>query len=522
MKIIWLIFISFISMSIFGFGQIYTLKNNEKVKDSYIVSENDFAVIIEKNDRYSGITYDILYKGSRISGYKDCGIIKILPNGTLVATMLKPSVAKDVWVLIYGDIEQEFDSIEKIIFSNDGNIVVAFARVSNNGIILVNGIASVEYSELFDVSVEGERYSFSYKRGDEYYINIDGVEKLANGKANKITFSKDGSKLVYVINEEEYSVIVDGDNISEPYKSVDAIAISDNNMLAYAAQLMPSTNVNNTNESATNEGINITNVITNNYYGDTNLSNMSVYTNEEGITVKGPSNTIALMSITNIVNNKLDIYTNYVYTNDLIKTAIFLNGRMYGEYDNITNMRFSPEDKSLLFVTLNTNDNLYRISVGGALTENYNDVYLYEYSEDGSLFAYGVKTNNTAFIILNGRRLPDSYNSINNFYFSSNNNFVYNVEVDGREYIIASDFESPSYNDIISFKFFQNSFVFTGQRLGRYYYFIHNISLPFIRELGSYDYISLLSEYSDSPMAIVADNGKVYIIKDGVILKNNE
>lgn len=79
--------IYFILISNLLFPQIYTLQNNETLKNAHILNDTNYAIIIEKNNA-NNKTYDILYKNSRLEGYKDSGIIKVLPNGTLVATML--------------------------------------------------------------------------------------------------------------------------------------------------------------------------------------------------------------------------------------------------------------------------------------------------------------------------------------------------------------------------------------------------------------------------------------------------
>ena len=85
-----------------------------------------------------------------------------------------------------------------------------------------------------------------------------------------------------------------------------------NNSIAYAVKAMPAMDTNSTNMISSNDSISntfITNDMTNEIITNTttitnyNLSNISVYTNEEGITVKGQSNTIALMVVTNVITN---------------------------------------------------------------------------------------------------------------------------------------------------------------------------------------------------------------------------
>lgn len=532
MKRLYIVSILFLLLYTRAFTQIYTLQNNEKLNNSYISSETNYALIIEKNSVNEGKTFDIIYKNSRLTGYKDAGIIKILPNGTLTATMLKTSLGKDMWVLIYGNTEQEFDSIERTIFSGNNSII--FARLMNYGIAVINGEAKVQYSELFDSVINDNSYAFSYSRDGLYYININGEEKQISSKADRLKFSNDGTNIVYVIENEGNAIIFTGTSDSENFRLVDDLASFNNNSIAYAVKMMPQIDTNNqTNTNSLTNNLEITNDIVTNTSTITNynLSNISVYTNEEGITVKGQSNTIALMTVTNVITNiryneipslpPASDTSNAIITNEFIMTSVIANGRNYGEFNLVTNMSFSPNGKTLVFINVNTN-NTMQLYVGGNMTTNYDIIHNYKYSDDSSILAYGAQTNGVSFIILNGRRLLNNYDSINDIYFSTNNNLVYNASRNEREYIIGNDFESPSYNNITSFKFLGDSFAFTGERLGKYYYFILNKNASLRREFGGYDYVSPLDDANENAVSIVSDGKNVFIIKDGIIMNDNQ
>lgn len=540
MKRLYIISIIFLSLYVRAFSQIYTLQNGEKLTNSYILSETNYAIVLEKNTANEGRTYDILYKNTRLTGYKDAGIIRILPNGTLVATMLKTSLAKDMWVIIYGNIEQEFDSIEREIFSSNNSII--FARLMDYGVAVINGEAKVQYSELFDSVINDNNYAFSYSRDGQYFVNINGEEKQVIAKVNKLKFSSDGKNIVYVIDAEENAVIFNGVNDSESFKLVDDLASYNDNSMAYAVKIIPNmmdtNNMTNTNMISTNNITNntdntneiqtdvVTNVSTITNY---NLSNISIYTNEEGITVKGQSNTIALMMVTNVITNirynelpslpPAADATNIIASNEFIMTSVIANARNYGEFNMVTNMSFSPNGKTLVFINVNTN-NTMQLYVGGNMTTNYDVIHNYKYSDDSKLLVYGAQTNGVSFVVLNGRRLPRNYEKINDFYFSTNNSLIYNATKNNREFIIGDDFESPSYNRITSFKFLGESFAFTAERLGKYYYFILNKNASLRKELGGYDYISSMDNNQESAISIVSDSKNIYIIKDGVIMTN--
>lgn len=524
-------FVWFILLNISAFSQIYTLQRGERVKDGYILNETNYAFILEKNDLNNQKTFDIIHNGRRLVGYKEAGIIRILPNNTLIATMLKSSTGKDMRALIYGDNEMEFDSIERAVFSGNNSII--FARLTDYGIAVINGEPRTEYSELFGSIINDNQYAFSYLRDGEYFININGEEKSINGRADRMKYSADGKGLIYIIAEEENFIISAND--TEKFISVDDFASFNLENLAYAVKLTPEIESIETNElineffmeeieeSDANSIISdITNasIITNienitNY----NLSNISVYTNEEGITVKGEANTIALMTITNIITNINESMTKPNITNETIASSLILNGRNLGEYDFITNMSFSPNGETLIFINVDANEksSLY---AGGNPTEYYDTIHAYKYSDDSSSFAYAARTNGISFIILNGRRLNKDFDNINRLYFDTNNNLIYSALKEDREYIIANDFESPSYNKITSFKFIGDSFAFTGERLGKYYYFIADKENAIRREFGGYDFVSDMNEETDSAISIVADEKNIFIIKNGNIINN--
>lgn len=513
---IFILFISFILINVSAFPQIYTLQRGERVKDGYILDENNYAVILEKSDLNNQKTFDILYKDARLTGYKDAGIIRILPNNTLIATMLKSSTGKDMWTLIYGDNEMEFDSIERSIFSGNNSII--FVRLTDYGIAIINGERQTEYSELFGSIINDNNFAFSYLRDGEYFININGEEKQIDCKVDRMKYSADGNELIYIIEGEENWTI--SNNETEKFLKVDDFVYFDANTHAYAVKLMPEIDmIIETNYFITNESDSIiTNTSTITNY---NLSNISVYTNEEGITVKGQSNTIALLTITNIITNFMseqidELSTNFI-TNENIMTSLILNGRNFGEYDLITNMSFSPDGKTLVFIDIDTNENL-SFHVGGETITNYDNILLYKYSDDSKIFSYAAQTNRISFIILNGKRLNKDFDNINEIYFSSNNNLVYNAAKDEREYIFSDDFESPAYNNITSFKFVGESFAFTGERLGKYYYFILDKENAIRREFGGYDFVSDINEESDSAISIISDGENIFIIKNGNII----
>ena len=513
---IFILFISFILINVSAFPQIYTLRRGERVRDGYILDENNYAVILEKSDLNNQKTFDILYKDSRLTNYKDAGIIRILPNNTLVATMLKSSTGKDMWTLIYGDNEMEFDSIERSLFSGNNSII--FARLTDYGIAIINGERQTEYSELFGSIINDNNFAFSYSIDGEYFININGEDKQIDGKVERMKYSTDGNELIYIIEGEENFTI--SNNETEKFLGVDDFASFDESNHAYAVKFMPEIDmIIETNDFITNANDSIiTNTSTITNY---NLSNISVYTNEEGITVKGQSNTIALITITNIITNFMpeqtnELLTNFI-TNEYTTISLILNGRNFGEYDFITNMSFSPDGKTLLFIDIDTNENL-SFHVGGETITNYDNILLYKYSDDSKNFVYAAQNDGISFIILNGKRLNKDFDNINAIYFSSNNNLVYNAVKGEREYIFADDFESPAYNNITSFKFIGESFAFTGERLGKYYYFILDKENILRREFGGYDFVSSINEESDSAISIVSDGNNIFIIKNGNII----
>ena len=213
--------------------------------------------------------------------------------------MLKSSTGKDMWTLIYGDKEMEFDSIERSDFSGNNSII--FARLNDYGIAVINGERQTEYSELFGSIIDDNDFAFSYLRDGEYFININGEETQIDGKVDRMKYSTYGDELIYIIEVEESSTLSNDD--TDIFFEVVDFASFDANNYADAVKFMPEIDTNDINNSIiTNASTTNTSMITN-----YNLSNISVYTNEEGITVKGQSDTIALMIITNIITNFISL-----------------------------------------------------------------------------------------------------------------------------------------------------------------------------------------------------------------------
>ncbi|MDA1468213.1 hypothetical protein OGZ02_04995 [Brachyspira hyodysenteriae] len=58
----------------------------------------------------------------------------------------------------------------------------------------------------------------------------------------------------------------------------------------------------------------------------------------------------------------------------------------------VTNMSFSPDGKTLVFVNINSN-NTMQLYVGGNMTTNYDMIHNYKYSDDSKILAYSAQTN---------------------------------------------------------------------------------------------------------------------------------
>ena len=114
--------------------------------------------------------------------------------------------------------------------------------------------------------------------------------------------------------------------------------------------------------------------------------------------------------ITNIVENTLNLEdtNNNIITNEFINTSILINNRNIGEFNLITNMSFSPDGQSLVFINIDTND-MMQLYVRGNMLGSYDNIYTYQYSKDSKNFAYGVSSNNISFIILNNKKINENF-----------------------------------------------------------------------------------------------------------------
>ncbi len=551
-----LILITILSYNLLN-AQIYELKPNEEIIYSYILDSKNYAFVIKKLDTQTQeIFYDILHKKNndinRMEGFRDFLGLKILTNGTITANMTIPSVAKDMYIFIYGDEKKYFDEIEKVIYSKDTTLSIVFAKNNNKGLVLINNVETdTQYDELFDAKVSNGRFAYSYVNNSTNYINIDGTITQLENEAQNITFSEDGKRLVYTENNENGVLLVEDDIKSDVYASLGNIAFSPNNMLAYSAVLInTNTNTNDNTNTQTNSITNINNINRNPQFNIENMTNNIILNNNidylqnienpetliptsnmenyEAITMLGPSNTIALVNIstnTNSVSRLLDAYNSYITNNstneNMIEekspTVVFLNGRKIYEFENIEELSFSPNSKQLLFV-ISENDE-YRLSIQGQLSEVYTSLPKYMYSPNSELFILNILEEETNFIYVN-YELYYEFESLNDIYVSDYS-LVFNINKDDRKMIVSKGFESPSYNDILNFLFSKDmkSFSFTATRAKKNYQYYLNTENPQSIESLGYDYIShvFLSEIKDENfLSLALRDNNLYLLKNAI------
>jgi len=518
----------------FSYPQVYELAFNEKIINSYILSENNYAFILEiENQDNFNIEYDIIHNQNRLTDYKDSRTLKILENGILVASMLKASVAKDMWVFIYDDTEFEFDTIDDIVFSDNNDRAMMFAKKLDVGFVIIDGkYEDYSYDTLFDYKITSSRHAYSYMRNDFYYINIDGVEMEIIGEAQKITFSDDSLRLAYVIIGEGTENIIVDEEINEMYSMVNEIVFAKNNLIAYTAKMLPppppETN-DNTNEMTTttttiiqvsSEDINLTNrpLIEN---------NNELPENYEGIAVIGPSDTIALINTNEtkpiylydilteeITNTQENIST--TNTNDFTMTSVFLEKTKFYEYENIRDLSFSPNSKTLTFI-FKENDEYY-LSRSGNTNTGYSEIITYKYSPNSKNIALGVDYDNKNDVILNTSTIY-SVEVLDEIYYSDSI-LALSIEKNGKKFIYSTDFESPAYTEIISFKFSDDgdAFALIAKRFDKYYQFSFNKKNPKREESPSYDYMSgvFVSNETINFLVLALKENKIYLLKNGL------
>lgn len=517
-----------------SYAQVYELKANEKIIKSYILSENNYTFILEiQNQENSNKEYDIIYNKNRLAKYKNYDVLKILESGVLVASMLKASVAKDMWVFIYDDTEFEFDTIETIAFSNNDDRTMMFAKKLDEGFVIIDGeYQDYNYDTLFDYKITSTRHAYSYMRDELYYINIDGVEMEIMGEAQKITFSDDSVRLAYVIMGEGTENIIVDDEINEMYSMVDEIVFANNNLIAYTAKMLPpppETN-NNTNEMATNSSTIIQVVSENKNLTNRPLieNNNELPENYEGIAVIGPFDTIALINtnetepiylydiLTEQVTNTDKNTTPTTNTNYFTMTSVFLEKTKFYEYENIRDLSFSPNSKTLTFIFKESDE--YYLSRSGNTNVGYSEIITYKYSPNSKNIALGVQYDDKNNVILNASTIY-SVELLDDIYYSENI-LALSIEKNGKKFIYSTDFESPAYTEIISFKFSDDgdAFALTAKRFDKYYQFTFNKKNPKREESPSYNYIStvFVSNETINFLALALKENKIYLLKNGL------
>ncbi|MDO9231175.1 MAG: hypothetical protein Q7U36_01690 [bacterium] len=207
----------------------------------------------------------------------------------------------DQWSVIWNGTEgKTYDFVSNPVFSADGTQIAYNAEIGGQAYVVVNNsqeISAYQKANYITFSKDGSTIAFVATKGDDNYVVISAeilnitetlkesqsfkeiaIAKDGNGNSSAIIMSDDGSKLAYVIKENDKIYVVVNGQKSQGYDDVISFSFSaDGSSFTYEAQNGNSvlTITNNQVVSSTNSG-STTNQNNSNNTSDTNTNNSNI------------------------------------------------------------------------------------------------------------------------------------------------------------------------------------------------------------------------------------------------------
>lgn len=191
----------------------------------------------ERNGKWFLVVDDVEQSAPR----DDCALITnpaFSPDGARIAYLMRSKDAK--WRVVLGDsVGKEYDGIGggSLRFSPDGRLTYA-AKRGNEWFIVLEGAEGERYEAFKSLTWSSNgRLAFVAKNGKAWFAVIDGVKGRTYEEIRDLTFSPDGKRVAYAAKRGDVWVaVVDGVEGREYREKVWAIVFSpDGNRLAFAA-----------------------------------------------------------------------------------------------------------------------------------------------------------------------------------------------------------------------------------------------------------------------------------------------
>ncbi len=499
-----------------------SLEKNESLYSAQILETNNYALVVKGLYIYNNPAksqsnhYTLYHNNDIVNTYGEIAYYKLYNNGSITSIAKKNHIMMPMWFIKNSKSTNSlmFSGIELIQESQDKSRTIAFMRRSGVGhaVDIHNGNITeiATYSILIDsvISEHGDRFAFVVQRDDGIYYLIENTASenstvtehiIGESSISSLLFSQDGNRLVYKKYENGQHFIVDGDNVSLPYKEINNIVFSkDGQHLAYSYKNLPTTNIIKEFVQIPTTVTNI--VITTNYNDGTSVSvtNSLVNTNTTSIAITNSTTTsIATNRNTRPANRNAAVTTNYntnsanQATNNAANNNNNSNSEGYINY--YTEDEEEPKSYSLSFIK-DKNDinieNLYNSLLSIMLTQQASTIATHQYNpEEYSNLGYTVTTNevviltnlieviekeiiiedNNEILVLNGN-IVASYENITDVEFSPNSqSFLYFTTEDNLVYFTDDGNRSDGYSKITAYRYSDDGQLFSYSADSRLY-----------------------------------------------------
>ncbi len=553
-KLIFLISIALLSANSFAAVQysdeniLRELQKNESLYSADIFSTNNYAFVVKNfilynNSSKSQSNYYTLFHNSKlVESYGEIAYYKLCNDNSVTTIAKKSHISKPMWFIqnTKSTNTMIFDEIELVDYNPSQSRTLAFMRQNGIGYVIEMSNGNItelgSYVTLIDseVSEDGSRYAFVVQRDDGMFYLVENMSTqdkntetiIESGAISSLMFSQDGHRFIYKKYENGQYFLVEGENLSGPYKEINNIVFSKDGLnLAYSYRSLPITNII---ETIVETPITITNIIITTNNNETTPINTNAnyrHSNESSkiANINNNTKTNKISTVANLAKSRIDFSSivnekpeyrsllsillaqqagtvrtheydtnsiTYITTNRVVEQidiidilekmtiieehgeTLVLNNEIIAVYDSITNIGFSPNSKSFLY--FNIENGLTYITDDGYKTPGYNEVTAYMYSDDGDIFSYNA--DNKLYMNSN---LEEVDITVSDIHYLSDNSLLYKRNIYGKYVIDTYDYESAAYDEIVSIDFVKsnreniiarNSFVFVGRRGSKYYY----------------------------------------------------
>jgi WD40 repeat protein len=302
-----------------------------------------------------------------------------------------------------------------------GTSWACMGRRGDQWFVVLDGVALKPYDRVGGsaFSPDGRRFAYVAHLGDDWFVVLDGVEQKVYDECSQLTFSPDGKRFAYAaVSGDHEFMVVDGAE-QKPYDDVGRLPLDpsiDPMGLFGDAAFSPDSK----------------------HFAYVALSEDKQFVVFDGAEQK-PYDGIQLSSFVFSPDSKRFAYT----ARAAGKEFIVLDGVEQKPYDEAHHLRFSPDSARFAYIAKSGGKSM--IVVDGEEQEWYDIARAPRFSPDSKRCAYSAQAGDEGFIVVNGVK-QKSYQSAAGIDFSPDSKRIAHMaKLDGQAFMVVDGVEHERY-----------------------------------------------------------------------------